>query len=56
MKERAVLHGSLRSFGSVRSQSTVAKYLSERGKPFPARAVEECNMYGRRDYVPSAFH
>ena len=29
MKERAVLRGSLRSFGPVTSQSTVAKYLSE---------------------------
>jgi hypothetical protein len=31
MKERAALSGRLRSFGSVTSQGTVAKYLSEEG-------------------------
>ena len=53
MKERAAPSGRLRSFGSVTSRGTVAKYLSEGGDTVSReRSLRATTLMGGGDYVP----
>ena len=55
MEERAAPSGRLRSFGSVTSPGTVAKYPSgDRDTVSRERSLRVAKTDGRRDYVPLA--